>query len=78
MEKRRLIVIRILSYTLTQQNFTNVGYLWCNLVIILQRKGRDLTQFYDKSPTPTEMSKGQNDNTKTPQKVRLQYGCGQI
>ena len=28
-----------------------------------KEKGRDLTQSYDKSPTPTEMSKGQSDNT---------------
>ena len=27
------------------------------------QKGGDLTQSYDKSPTPTEMSKGQSDNT---------------
>ena len=28
-----------------------------------RQKGGDLTQSYDKSPTPTEMSKGQSDNT---------------
>ena len=28
----------------------------------LWEKGRDLTQSYDKGPTPTEMSKGQSDN----------------
>ena len=29
----------------------------------LREKGRDLTQSYDKAPTPTEMSKRQSDNT---------------
>ena len=30
---------------------------------LLRQKGRALTQSYDKAPTPTEMSKGQSDNT---------------
>ena len=30
---------------------------------ISREKGRDPTQSYDKSPTPAEMSNGQNDNT---------------
>ena len=32
-----------------------------------QKKGRDLTRSYDKASTPTEKSKKQRDNTKTPQ-----------
>ena len=28
-----------------------------------REKGRHMTQSYDKSPTPAEMSKGQSDNT---------------
>ena len=35
---------------------------------ILREKGKDMTQSYDKAPTPTEKSKKQRDNTKTPQK----------
>ena len=33
-----------------------------------KRKGRHLTQSYEKAPTPTEKSKKQSDNTKTPPK----------
>ena len=32
-------------------------------MFIYREKGRDLTSTYDKSSTPTEMSKGQSDNT---------------
>ena len=46
----------------------------------MREKGRDLTQSYDKSPTPTEKSKKQRDNTKTPPKTsiiqRLQTDLG--
>ena len=43
---------------------------------ILREKGRDLTQSYNKSPTPTEKSKKRRDNTKTPPKLRLHDDCG--
>ena len=32
------------------------------LNLYVREKGRDLTQSYDKAPTPTEMSKGQSDD----------------
>ena len=41
-----------------------------------EKKGRDLTQSYDKSPH-TEMSKGQSDNANNATtKVRLHIDCG--
>ena len=36
-----------------------------------REKGKDLTRSYDKSPTPTEKSRKQSDNTKTAPKLRL-------
>ena len=45
-------------------------------VYMFRRKGGDLTQSYDKSPTPTEMSKGQSDNTNNAKNVRLNSNCG--
>ena len=42
------------------------------LCFITQReKGRDLTQSCDKTPTPTEQSKKQCDNIKTPPKTLI-------
>ena len=38
---------------------------------VYRQKGRDLTQSYDKAPALTEISKGQSDNTKTPQKSSI-------
>ena len=52
-----------------------------NLVIggtlLKEKKGRALTQSYEKGPIPTDMSKAQSDNTKNRhQKVRLHSDCG--
>ena len=42
-----------------------------------QEKGRDQTQSYNKSPTPTEKSKMQRENTKNAiKKLRLHNDCG--
>ena len=52
----------------------------CNYEIV-REKGRDLTQSYNKSPTPSEKSKKQRDNIKTPPKTsitqRLRTDLGQ-
>ena len=37
----------------------------------VEEKGKDLTQSGDKNPMPTEMSKMQSDNTKTPPKSSI-------
>ena len=38
---------------------------------VIREKGRDLTQYYDKTPTPTEQSKKQRDKIKTPPKTLI-------
>ena len=41
-----------------------------------KEQGRDLTQSYDKAFLPTENSKEQSDNTKTPPERWLHNNCG--
>ena len=41
-----------------------------------KEKGRDLTQSYDKTPTSTEKSRKQHDNTRRQQKLRLHNDFG--
>ena len=38
-----------------------------------REKGRDLTQSYEKAPTPAEMSKGQSDNKKKTTTKKFDY-----
>ena len=45
-------------------------------IVLTREKGRDLTQSYDRNPSPTEKSKKQRHNTKTPPKIRLHNDCG--
>ena len=57
-----------------------LGVKW-NVVcpVRLDKKGRDLTQSYNKSPLPIYMSNGQIENTKTPPKsfiISLYSDCG--
>ena len=40
-------------------------YSFVEFLICIREKGRDLTQSYDKSPSPTEKSKRQRENTNT-------------
>ena len=40
-------------------------------VYVKRKKGKDMTQSYDKTPTPTEKSKKKRDNTKTPPKTSI-------
>ena len=46
-------------------SWKNYSHATCvvNLGYRPRHKGGDLTQSYDKTPTPTEMSKGQSDYT---------------
>ena len=41
-----------------------------------REKRKDLTQSYEKAPTPAEMSNDKVTSETMPQKVRLQSGCG--
>ena len=48
-----------------------------HLYYYLREKGRDMTQFYDKTLTPTENSKKQSDNTqKRHQNFDYKTDCG--
>ena len=42
----------------------------------LEKKEEILLRLMKKAPTPTENSKKQSDNTKTPPKLRLNNDCG--
>ena len=51
---------------------------WSQLrfIYITREKGKDLTQSYDITLTPTEKSKKHRDSTKTPPNLRLHKDCG--